>query len=125
MTQRVIVGVNHFQCFAGTFNFPGSITHIVSVLIHEKWPSSLAVVWPVPRVDHVTFGRKKTLCGAISQRVSSALGRTRTCDPLVRNQVLYPLSYEGKLAGFMANVMGDWRGGRDSNPRSSFTPTTT
>ena len=26
----------------------------------------------------------------------SALGATRTHDPLVRNQVLYPLSYEGK-----------------------------
>jgi hypothetical protein len=37
----------------------------------------------------------------------------RTRDPLLRKQVLYPLSYEGKMK---------WRGGWDSNPRSSFIP---
>ena len=37
----------------------------------------------------------------------------RTRDPLLRKQVLYPLSYEGIFK---------WRGGWDSNPRSSFKP---
>lgn len=29
-------------------------------------------------------------------QISGALGRNRTCDPLDRNQMLYPLSYERK-----------------------------
>ena len=40
-----------------------------------------------------TVGSKR---GAGYPLLSGALGATRTHDPLVRNQVLYPLSYEGK-----------------------------
>ena len=32
-----------------------------------------------------------------SREIPSTLGRIRTCDPLVRNQVLYPLSHEGAI----------------------------
>jgi hypothetical protein len=31
----------------------------------------------------------------ISLRILDAPGTNRTCDPLLRRQVLYPLSYEG------------------------------
>ncbi len=34
-----------------------------------------------------------------------ALGVTRTRDPLVRNQVLYPLSYEGVCQGFYITLL--------------------
>ena len=46
----------------------------------------------------------------------STLDRTRTCNLLVRNQTLYPLSHEGAKpqASFVR------RGGRDSNPGWSY-----
>ena len=55
--------------------------------------------------------KRQTLCGAFPQRVSSALGRTRTCDPLVRNQVLYPLSYEGIFCHLGDNLLLNCTGG--------------
>jgi hypothetical protein len=79
------------------------------------------------------IGSKK---GAVLPLLLGALGATRTHDPLVRNQVLYPLSYEGNSIkcdlgsvdiGSIPESATEHkpltrRGGRDSNPRSSYKP---
>ena len=36
--------------------------------------------------------------------VHGALGTNRTCDPLLRRKVLYPLSYEGNAFEFYPNA---------------------
>lgn|GEM_PF-5867391 len=36
--------------------------------------------------------------------VHGALGTNRTCDPLLRRKVLYPLSYEGNALEFYPNA---------------------
>ena len=84
------------------------------------------VVWPgigtTPRLVH----------GVVSCSRVGAPGGTRTHDLQVRNLTLYPLSYGRTFLGPMARFAspalgglssprtseGNWRRGRDSNPRS-------
>ncbi len=77
------------------------------------------------------FVEFKRDCGEVCQTSSpqdspSTLGVIRTRDPLLRKQVLYPLSYEGMVEKNTRrqSLVVIRRGGRDSNPRARFPPPT-
>ncbi|MCW2504463.1 MAG: hypothetical protein JWO79_2747, partial [Actinomycetia bacterium] len=52
--------------------------------------------------------------GCLNQR---ALGRTRTCNLLIRSQVLYPLSYERKVVLFLPAEAPGFEPGMGGNPK--------
>ena len=54
------------------------------------------------------LGSGFSVVGLTSRReldVHGALGTNRTCDPLLRRKVLYPLSYEGNAVEFYPNAL--------------------
>src|SRR5438477_12768125 len=73
----------------------------------ERWITANAIAWPRPLVDpsgaHSAFSRharaKKSL------QIGRADGETRTPDPFITSEVLYQLSYVGRVAAETARLV--------------------